>query len=118
MQVVSGQTVASELSSAVSNALSFLSTALLVLNVRDISALRLSEERFRAELRNLPVLTYSWQRVAGEFVLVNFNAAAEAATSGAGNHFLGRTATAMYALRPDILADLTRCIDDQVPFRT
>jgi diguanylate cyclase (GGDEF)-like protein/PAS domain S-box-containing protein len=85
--------------------------------LRDVSALRLSEERFRAQFHNLPVPTYSWQHVAGEFILVNFNAAAEAATGGAVAHFLGRAATAMYALRPDILADLTRCIDDQLPFR-
>jgi diguanylate cyclase (GGDEF)-like protein/PAS domain S-box-containing protein len=85
--------------------------------LRDVSALRLSEERFRAQYQNLPVPTYSWQHRAGAFVLVDYNAAAAAATRGTIAGARGRRVDELYEHRPDIVADLARCMHEQGTFR-
>ena len=85
--------------------------------LRDVSALRLSEERLRAQFHNLPIPTYSWQHVDGGFVLVDYNAAAEAITGGAIAELLGQQAAAVYADRLDIQNDLARCVRERQPFQ-
>ncbi|HLZ28696.1 MAG TPA: PAS domain S-box protein, partial [Chloroflexota bacterium] len=60
-----------------------------VVMVTDISerkhaeeALRANEERFRKQYKGFPLPTYSWLRVGDDFVLQDFNDAAEAVTGG------------------------------------
>ncbi|MGB5933388.1 MAG: PAS domain S-box protein, partial [Anaerolineae bacterium] len=45
-------------------------------------ALRESEERQRAQYKGIPVPAYTWQRVGEDFVLVDYNDAAQAITRG------------------------------------
>ncbi|HLZ28364.1 MAG TPA: EAL domain-containing protein, partial [Chloroflexota bacterium] len=45
-------------------------------------ALRANEERFRKQYKGFPLPTYSWLRVGDDFVLQDFNDAAEAVTGG------------------------------------
>ena len=45
-------------------------------------ALRASEERFRKQYKGVPLPTYSWLQVGDDFVLQDFNDAAEAITEG------------------------------------
>ncbi|HEY3059911.1 MAG TPA: EAL domain-containing protein [Chloroflexota bacterium] len=85
--------------------------------LRDVSALRLSEERFRAQYRNLPVPTYSWQCRADALILVDYNTAAELSTNGRVADMLGRRSDEMYQNRPDIQADLQRCLREQRSIR-
>jgi PAS domain S-box-containing protein len=91
---------------------------------RDISqrrraqqALRDSEERFRAQYENLPVPTYTWRQQDGDFTLVSFNRAADAATGGTVRQLLGRRACDLYPDLPDVPAMLRQCYDRREPVR-
>ena len=88
--------------------------------VRDITErkrveerLRESEERFRAQYKGLPVPTYSWRKVGGDFVLIDYNDAAEDFTHGHVATLKGKTASGMYPERPDIMEGLRRCFDER-----
>src|SRR5262249_45493493 len=74
--------------------------------LRDMSALRLSEQRFRAQYQSLPLPTYSWQKRGDAFVLVDHNAAAAAATRRVVDEMLGMRAEEVFGHRPEILADM------------
>ena len=85
---------------------------LIVLLVSYVRAqLRASELRLRLQYRHLPLPTYTWQRLAGDFVLVDCNDAAQAA----GGDPLGRLGRpvgevfAGHAALDEIAADLERC---------
>ena len=69
-------------------------------------ALRTSEERFRKQYKGFPLPTFSWRRVGDDFVLQDFNDAAETATEGQIGDSLGSLASEMYAQQPVILSDL------------
>ncbi len=76
-------------------------------------ALRASEEKLRAQYKGIPVPTYTWQRVGEEFVLADYNDAAEEITRGNVAGFVGRTASEMYRDRPDILEELSQCFAEK-----
>ena len=76
-----------------------------------------SEQRFKALFQGIPVPVYTWQPSGDDFVLVDYNAAADAITGGVLSDFLGTTAAAMYPDRPDIVADLSRCFAERVSIR-
>jgi signal transduction histidine kinase len=73
--------------------------------------LRENEERFRTQYKNLPVPTYSWQRVEGSFILVDFNDAADDITQGDIRKYLGHKAEEFYIDRPDVLVNMDRCFE-------
>ncbi|MBY9011891.1 MAG: PAS domain S-box protein, partial [Candidatus Lokiarchaeota archaeon] len=52
---------------------------------------------------------YTWQKVAGNFVLIDYNNAAAKITQGKVENYLGNKATEMYKDRLDILNDLEQC---------
>jgi PAS domain S-box-containing protein len=56
---------------------------------------------------------YAWQRSGEDFILVDYNEAAEAITGGKISDFLGMTTTAMYQDRADIVDDIARCYAEQ-----
>ncbi|MFX1239266.1 MAG: ATP-binding protein [Promethearchaeota archaeon] len=70
-----------------------------------------SEERFRALFKGGIVPTYTWQKIGNNFVLINYNNAAEKFTLGDVKNYLGFKASEMYEDRPDILKDLHTCFD-------
>ncbi len=80
-------------------------------------ALQRSEEQLKAQYKNIPVPTYTWQRIGNSFVLTDYNDAAAVFTAGNVKHFLGKEAKAMYSDRPDILEDLLKCFDQRAFFR-
>lgn len=80
-------------------------------------ALRESEEKLRAQYKGIPVPTYTWQRVGEDFVLVDYNDAAEVITRGNVADFVGRTATEMYRDRPDIREELSRCYTEKTSIK-
>ena len=53
-------------------------------------ALRASEERFRRQYKGFPLPTYSWLQVGDDFVLQDFNDAAEAITEGRIRDVVGK----------------------------
>ena len=76
-------------------------------------ALRASEERFRKQYKGFPLPTYSWLQVGDDFVLQDYNDAAEAITDGRIRDGVGSAASEWYADQPEILADLQACVAEQ-----
>lgn len=70
------------------------------------------DERLREQYRTIPIPTYSWQMIGGEFVLIDFNDAA-AESMGRIVDFFGKTAQEIFADRPQVLADFRRCYDER-----
>lgn len=77
--------------------------------------LRASEERFRKQYKGFPLPTYSWLQVGDDFVLQDFNDAAEA--SAEGRILSGRLASERLADEPSALADLQACVAEQRTLR-
>jgi hypothetical protein len=76
-----------------------------------------SEQRYRQQYMGAPTPTYSWRAVGDDFVLEDFNEAAETATSGGVREWSGARASRVYAGYPHILADLTTCATEQRTLR-
>ena len=69
-------------------------------------ALRASEERFRKQYKGFPLPTYSWLQVGDDFVLQDYNDAAEAITGGYIRDWVGDRASECYAQQPEVLVGL------------
>ncbi|GEM_PF-2137436 len=80
------------------------------------TALRASEERFRALWRSIPVPTYIWRKVGNDFILSSFNDAGVEMTHGGIRRLVGISLHHLYADRPDIVADIERCYREQSTF--
>ena len=76
-------------------------------------ALRDSERRLRAMFMAIPVPTYAWQRSGDDFVLTDYNDAANELTEGRIRDKLGITAAEMFVRTPSIRADIERCAATQ-----
>lgn len=72
-------------------------------------ALRLSEERLRTEYKSIPIPTFTWQRVAEDFILIDYNDAAAEITKGYVGQLLGKPVTYMYPDMPEVRKELSRC---------
>ena len=70
------------------------------------------DERLREQYRSIPVPTYTWQKIGGEFILVDFNDAA-AESMGRIVDFFGKPASEIFENRPQILADFAECYNEQ-----
>ena len=80
-------------------------------------ALRASEERFRKQYKGFPLPTYSWLQVGDDFVLQDFNDAAETVTEGQVRDWPGTLASETYSDQPEVLADLHACVAEQRTLR-
>jgi len=87
---------------------------------RDISSrkeaelkLKESEEKFKTYFKGGLIATYAWQKVDNDFILIDYNDAAEDMTKGGVKNFLGFKASEMYKDRPQILEELRRCADEK-----
>lgn len=67
-----------------------------------------SQERYQAQFRSLPLPTYVWQRQNHEFVLIEWNAAAEEATRGGIRGRRGITSSTMYPDAPEVMLGFER----------
>lgn len=70
------------------------------------------DDRLREQYRTIPIPTYSWKMIGGEFVLIDFNDAA-AKAMGKIVDFWGKTASEIFVDRPQVLADFKRCYDEK-----
>ena len=77
-------------------------------------ALQASEEKSRAQFLSIPVPTYIWQWVDGDFVLRDHNDKAVEITRGMIKDFLGTTFDQMYPDRPEWKTEMLRCLKEQV----
>jgi PAS domain S-box-containing protein len=76
-------------------------------------ALQRNERKLRAQYKSIPIPTYTWQRVWDDIVLVDYNDAAETATQGKIDDFLGITAKEMYQDTPEIVEELSWCFTER-----
>jgi len=74
-----------------------------------IEKLKESADMFKALFKEGSIPAYTWQKVAGNFVLIDYNNAAAKITQGSVENYLGNKATEMYKDRLDILNDLEQC---------
>jgi PAS domain S-box-containing protein len=76
-------------------------------------ALRESEERAKAQYKGVPIPTYTWQKKDNDFVLIDYNHAAEEITQGKVADYLGVSMNEMYKDRPEIREDMWRCYNER-----
>ncbi|MFN8414090.1 MAG: PAS domain-containing sensor histidine kinase [Anaerolineales bacterium] len=75
--------------------------------------LRLSEERYRTQFKNLPIPTYTWKHQGDDFILVDYNHAAEIITEGQISRIIGKTVSELYPENPQVITDISTCFKDQ-----
>lgn len=81
-------------------------------------ALRESEEKLRAQYRGIPVPTYTWQKVGEDFVLMDYNSAAEAITLGHISEYVGKTVREMFRdMMPELLDEFSTCFAEKTTIR-
>jgi len=69
-------------------------------------SLQESEERFRTLYHCMPIPSITWQKKGRDFILVDYNNAAQEFTDGLLVHYIGKKASRLYADRPDIQRDM------------
>jgi len=79
-----------------------------------IKNLKNSEGMFKALYKEGPIPAYTWKYLNEDFVLIDFNIAAETITQNYVKNFIGIKASQMYKDRPDILEDLKTCLDQKL----
>lgn len=79
--------------------------------------LRESEQRLKAQYKNFPVPTYTWQKLGGEFVIIDYNDAAAAITKGGIVHYLGKTLSEMYGDKPEVINHFKTCYQSKKTVR-
>lgn len=78
--------------------------------------LRINEAMLRAQYEGIPIPTYTWQASGNDFTLVNYNEAAATITGGKVGDYMGARASEMYRDRPDIIEDLSLCLQEERSF--
>lgn len=73
------------------------------------TTLRRSRTRLKAQYKGIPMPTYSWQKAGDNFILVDYNDAAERDSQGRIADFMGKTVNQIFAGKKEILADFERC---------
>jgi PAS domain S-box-containing protein len=99
--------------------------------LRDISdkiekdkELKESEERFRTHYNNMPIASYTWQQKDDDFVLIEYNGAAEEATKGSMKKLIGKKLSFIYEDKKDIIKDIYSCyktkklIQKEMPYKS
>jgi diguanylate cyclase (GGDEF)-like protein/PAS domain S-box-containing protein len=81
----------------------------IVARMRSQEALQESKERFRTQYKEIPIPTYTWQLLGEEFVLVDYNDAAEVFSQVQLGEYLGKTAAQMFWNEPEIIEEIYRC---------
>ena len=76
-------------------------------------SVRTSEERLKTVYRCLPIPTITWEKQGDDFIIADYNLAAEEFTAGLLANFIGKRASLVYHDRPDIQAKLARCFADK-----
>jgi PAS domain S-box-containing protein len=92
--------------------------------MQDINERKLAEEqwqqaeaRLRVQYQSSPITTCTWQHVGEDYVLIDFNHAAEDLTKGRISKYLGLSAREMFADRPEDIADLVSVFETGEPVK-
>jgi PAS domain S-box-containing protein len=76
-------------------------------------ALGKSEERFRTQYQVSPIPTFTWQKIGGDFVLLECNNAAYKVNGENFKKYIGKTAREIYSGNEGIPQDLHRCFEEK-----
>ncbi|MFW9772230.1 MAG: PAS domain S-box protein [Candidatus Thorarchaeota archaeon] len=72
-----------------------------------------SEVKIKDFFNNIPIPSYVWQKVKDNFILIEYNIAAEKATNGAIKNYLGKKASFFYDNKPELVKELQKCITEK-----
>ncbi|MFX0026037.1 MAG: PAS domain S-box protein [Candidatus Hermodarchaeota archaeon] len=75
--------------------------------------LKVSEDNIKTFFNNIPIPSYVWQKVDNDFILIDYNIAAEKATNGKIKKYLGETASIFHENKPELLVELDKCIKEK-----
>ncbi len=78
--------------------------------------IRHSEEVWRAQYMGFPIPTFTWTLVGDELILTDFNNAGVLLTEGNIRKYAGYKVTEFHKDRPDIIADIRRCLSERSTF--
>jgi len=81
------------------------------------SALKETRERSRVQFRATPVPIFSWRRTDDDFVLVDYNDAADRMTEHGIIRLLGKSALQLYATTPEVIEGMESCFTQRRPIR-
>ncbi len=87
-------------------------------NVSDIDLIK-SEGRLKAVFNRLPIPSYILQHIEEDFILLNYNKAAEVFTKGVVKKFIGISFSKMYEESPykqKIESDILKCFNEKTTF--
>lgn len=73
------------------------------------AALLDTQARLQAQYKGIPVPTFTWERQAGDFVLIDYNDAAAASDQGNIANLMGKSAGAIFKDRPQVIEDFAQC---------
>jgi len=82
--------------------------------ILDEMELKKSEERIKAQFKGFPIPTYVWQKVDNDFIMIDYNNAADHITNGGIGKYLGVNLEEMYGKTPylsDIQTDFMLCFN-------
>jgi PAS domain S-box-containing protein len=79
--------------------------------------LKESVQKVKAIFQNSPIPTFVWQLNGDDFVLSDYNLAAEVLTGRGTSKLVGTLLSIMYADKPEILADFHRCHSEKITFQ-
>ncbi len=98
-----------------------LQTKLIDLEQKSIAQLielKRSESRLRAQYESIPIPTYTWQKHGEDFILIDYNDMAMAATYGRISEYLGHKASEIYRNIPELVELLHECFDNEISMET
>jgi len=76
-------------------------------------ALRRNEERMRAQFKGIPIPTYTWQKDGDDFILIEYNDAAESITDGLIGGHVGDGARDFFVRNPRIFEYMKKCHENK-----
>jgi PAS domain S-box-containing protein len=76
-------------------------------------ALRRNEEKMRAQFKGIPIPTYTWQRDGDDFILIEYNDAAESTTKGKIGGHIGDRASNFFVRNPWVVEDMRKCYESR-----
>ena len=73
----------------------------------------LLEENFRKLFDSIPIPSYVWQKKENDFVLIDYNKAAEEVTEGKIKDYLNDKVSIIHKDRSDILGAIEKCYQEK-----
>lgn len=73
-------------------------------------------KKFKTQYKNIPIPTYTWQKIGEDFVLINCNYAGERLLE-LKDDIIGISAEKLYSNKKEILNGIKRCFSEQYSFK-